>query len=326
MYTTLVNVAQYILLRSFSFCLLVLSLENALKVGRFLGRLAYRLAKKYRVRGYHHLDMVYQARRTPQEIKRLLIKVFEHFGMVLAEIVFFPRKITLQTYPNYVKVEGLHFFQEALSRGKGLIFMGAHLGNWELTGYLLGMFGYSLTSLARFMPNPLVDQYINYFREYRGQRIIDRAGALKEMMRVLKNNQGLGILADQDAREAGVFVEFMGRPASTIRAPALLKVRLGSPIIQFHCYRSYPNKFQYKFIIDPPLEITPSNEPESDIVKLTQSFTARIESVIREHPEQWLWLHRRWKTKSPGRPRNAAPTGARRGETPCSPSHFVRGA
>lgn len=295
----IIEIVQYLFIRIIASCFLVLSLDNALKGGRFLGHFIYVLGKKYRQRTYQHLNGAYQNKKSPQELKALSIKVFEHFGMMFAELVFLPRKIAKTTYHKYVSIQGLNYLDEALKQGRGAILFSAHFGNWELFGYLMGLLSYPLNSVARFMDNPLIDIYLNYFRKYRGQKVIYRENALRDMLKALKSNQFLGILADQDARDAGIFVDFFGQPSSAIRSPALLHMRLGAPLIPFYCYRHQPNKFQYTLLLGPPLEIKLTNDSTTDLVNITQSFTANIEKMVSQYPEQWLWLHRRWKTKPP---------------------------
>ena len=171
----------------------------------------------------------------------------------------------------------------------------AHLGNWELAGPILGMFKFPLSAVARFMPNESVDNLLNYSRKYHGEKVIYKDNALKDMMRVLKNNGALAIVCDQDARANGVFVDFMGIPSSTARSPALLHLKLGTPLLMLSCCRARRNKFYYTLSFERCLlpELTKDNE----VTQITQTFTADIEKMIRKYPEQWMWIHRRWKTR-----------------------------
>lgn len=227
-----------------------------------------------------------------RELKCVLKDTFRHFAMVLVEIISFPRKIRLHNYTNYIEVKGLEFIDEGLKNGKGVMLIAAHFGNWELAGPILGMFKYPLSAVARFLPNELVDKLLNYSRKYHGEKVIYKDNALKDMMRVLKNNGVLAIVSDQDARSAGIFVDFMGVKSSTTRSPALLHIRFGTPLIMLNCYRSRKDRFYYT------LSFEPCPKPvENDTEHITQALTYQIEKAIKEHPEQWMWFHRRWKTR-----------------------------
>lgn len=299
---------EYYLLRIITSFLLALPLDYSLKVARLLGETFYTFSIKFRKRGYQHLKMAYPSNKTPEEIRHILKGVFEHFAMILVEILSFPRKIRLYNYDKYLEIKGRELIDDGLKKGNGVILISAHFGNWELCGYMMSMMGYQLISVARFMPNPLIDSLLNYSRRYQGQKIIYKENALKDMMRTLKDNKILGMIVDQDARKSGIFVDFMGIKSSTIPSPALLHLRFNSPIILFTCCRSKANKFRYTLSFercsiplitsDKEVEQTRLRPSQSDFVgQVTQSYTYQIENAIHKHPEQWMWLHRRWKTK-----------------------------
>ncbi|MFH0887831.1 MAG: lysophospholipid acyltransferase family protein [Planctomycetota bacterium] len=285
---------EYYLLRIITSFLLALPLDYSLKVARLLGETFNAFSIKFRKRGYQHLKMAYPS-KTPDEIRHILKGVFEHFGMILVEILSFPRKIRLYNYDKYLEIKGIELIDEGLKKGNGVILISAHFGNWELCGYMMSMMGYQLISVARFMPNPLVDSLLNYSRRYQGQKIIYKENALKDMMKTLKDNKILGMIVDQDARSSGIFVDFMGMKSSTIPSPALLHLRFNSPIILFTCCRSKANKFCYTLSFERC--ILPEIKSETAVQQITQSYTSQIENAIHKHPEQWMWLHRRWKTK-----------------------------
>jgi KDO2-lipid IV(A) lauroyltransferase len=285
---------EYSLLRIITSFLLALPLDYSLRFARLLGKISYLFSKKFRKRGYQHLKMAYPS-KTSEEIRRILKGVFEHFGMILIEILSLPRKIRRYNYTKYVEVKGINLIDEGLKNGKGVIIISAHFGNWELAGYIMSMLGYQLNSVARFMPNPLVDSLLNYSRRYQGQKIIYNKNAIKDMMKALKNNKPLAMIVDQDARSGGIFVDFMGIKSSTIPSPALLHLRFNSPIILFTCYRSKTNRFYYTLSFEKC--VLPEMKSNKEVEQITQSYTYQIENAIHKRPEQWMWLHRRWKTK-----------------------------
>jgi len=288
------NIIEYSLLRAITTLLLSFPLDYSLILSRLVADVFYLFPSKFRKRGLRHLKMAYPG-KSADELGRILNGVFEHSAMMLVEVLSFPRKIRQYNYTKYVDVRGLELIDEALKGGKGVMFISAHFGNWELIGYTVSMLGHQINTVVRFMPNPAADALLNYSRRFQGQKIIYNDNAVRDMMRVLKNNRILALVCDQDARANGVFVDFMGLPSSTVRAPALLHLKLGTPLLMLYCYRTKPNKFYYTFSFERcglP-ELNPATAEE----QITQAFTADIERMIRKYPEQWMWIHRRWKTR-----------------------------
>jgi KDO2-lipid IV(A) lauroyltransferase len=288
------NLIEYCLLRAFTALLLSFPLDYSLPLARWLADVFYFFPSKFRRRGLQHLKMAYPD-KSAAELRRILKDVFEHFTMMLVEVLSFPRKIRRYNYTKYVEIKGLELIDQALKGGKGVMFISAHFGNWEMIGYAVSLLGYQINTVARFMPNQAADALLNYSRRFQGQRIIYNDNAVRDMMRALKNNRILALVCDQDARVNGVFVDFMGLPSSTVRSPALLHLKLGTPLLMLYCYRPKPNKFYYTFSFERcPL---PALNPATAEKQITQAFTADIEKMIRKYPEQWMWMHRRWKTR-----------------------------
>ena len=211
------------------------------------------------------------------------------------ETLLIPRMMSRGDLDRIVQLENFHLLDDALAKGKGAIVVLAHMGNWEVSGLAVSRKGYDLSSIARPIENPFLDAYVNRLRRSTGQEIIPKQRAVRSMAESLKSNKILAILADQNARKNGVFVPFFGRPASTVRSPALMALKYGAPIFAVNLFRSGRN--EYRVVMTPEIPIPKSGDREKVIEKITADVTARLEGFIREHPEQWMWLHARWKTK-----------------------------
>jgi KDO2-lipid IV(A) lauroyltransferase len=186
-------------------------------------------------------------------------------------------------------------FDPAEISGRGVIFVTAHMGSWEVLGALSALVGYPLWSLARPLDNPLLDRLVVRHREQHGQHILDRRGAILHAMRLLRAGEHVAFLVDQDARRRGVFVPFFGRPASTVASVARLSIATGAPVVFCYALRE-TDELRFKVYVDGPLWPDPGVPRDEEIVRITATFTRWIEQAVRKSPERWLWLHRRWKT------------------------------
>lgn len=212
-----------------------------------------------------------------------------------------------------VTYEGLEHVRRAYAEGRGVLLFTGHFGHWELTGMLQGYLGLPLALVARPLDNPRLERILAGLRSKSGNRIVHKRNAVREMLRALREHIGVALVIDQDAGADGVFVPFFGRPASTTPTLALLALRTGAPVIPSF---SVPCPGGYRVVYEPPLEIPQSGDRERDVLELTARCTAIVEAWVRRHPECWLWMHRRWKTRPPqgGAPEavpGAHATGAR---------------
>ena len=170
-----------------------------------------------------------------------------------------------------------------------------HLGNWEGAGAALKLYGVPINFLVGEQTNARVDDVINDLRRAHDIGIITRTLALKKVLLTLRNNEVVCLLADQDARKGGVVVEFLGRPASTVRGPAMFAIRANCPIIPFSIHREGK---KFRAIIEAPIWRDPSLDEEAAVVAMTQAYTSALERVVRQYPEEYFWQHRRWKSTS----------------------------
>ncbi len=239
-------------------------------------------------------ELVYGDSLDDAQRDRMVCAVYLHFCMMIMELLHIPRKIHRTNWRQYAELVGHVPVMDRLMSGEPVIMLTGHYGNWELAGYLFGLFGYPTYSVARTLDNPYLDRFLRSFRERTGQKLIPKSGGYDQIVEVLQSGRPLSMLADQDAGQRGMFVDFFGRPASTHKAIALLAIEHQAPVAVGVARRIGPG-FRYEIrcaqIIDPG-EFTGSAD---DARLLTQRYTSALEELIRQDPTQYLWLHRRWK-------------------------------
>ncbi|MBS1127771.1 MAG: Lipid biosynthesis lauroyl acyltransferase [Nitrospirae bacterium] len=261
----------------------------AVAAGGMLGSLSYHLLPRERKRALAHLALAFPDRGSSW-IKRTARKTFVHLGKALMETVAItPRRMTA-----VVNTQGLENIQTALDRRKGIVYFTGHIGNWELmAGAVARSFPVSVVA-APLEPEP-VNEMIVRLRNRMGVKTIlrNRPGAAKELIRIFRENRILGILIDQDTDVEGAFVDFMGRPAWTPTAAAQMAIKFGAPVLFGYIQRTDDDR--HTITIEGPLDLARTGNDEEDIRTNTAMFTKKIEEVIRRTPEQWVWMHRRWR-------------------------------
>lgn len=278
----------------------------ALALGRALGRLVADVDRRHVQIAAENLRQAFPHWEEERRL-RTARAVYAHFGQTLVDILWMagqPRERLLAL----VVEEGRENVERAHAGGRGAVYITAHFGNWEFYGVAWGWMGTPIGVVARPLDNPALDARLNAFRRRSGNTVIFKRRALQDVLRLLRGGGGVAILVDQNVQEQdGIFVEFFGRPAATTTVAAALAVKTGCAVLPVHC-ESLPDG-RYRFVYGPELEWTPSGNRQEDIAGLTQAMTSVIEAWVRERPEQWLWMHRRWKTqpRSPEARESAAP-------------------
>ncbi len=187
---------------------------------------------------------------------------------------------------------------KARNKEMGVVFVSCHLGNWELLPIGLRRIGITGYAVAQPRPNPRVDRYLTRLRELFGQRILDNKGSFRNLVRLLRAGKNIGLIVDQNDRMSSLLVDFFGRQATANRGPALLARRVGCPIVPFFI-RRVPGVNRHVMSIRDPIQAIKTRDAEADIRQMTQAYTRVFEEMIRKTPEQWLWLHRHWRTRPP---------------------------
>jgi KDO2-lipid IV(A) lauroyltransferase len=224
---------------------------------------------------------------------RVIDGVFRSIARVLVSFARFPR-LTKENIREWIRYEGYEHFESALKQGKGVLFATAHLGNWELSAFAHALMSGPMHVVVRPLDNARVDAMVEARRAGSGNHIIGKKEFARSILRALRDNEAVGILVDQNAGlEDGVFVDFFGMPASTGAAFAKIAARSGAAVIPgFALWSEAEQKHILRFY--PPVPVT------GNITCDTQTLHAQLEGVIRQYPDQWLWIHRRWKTRPPG--------------------------
>jgi KDO2-lipid IV(A) lauroyltransferase len=256
--------------------------------------LFYHAVAKHRLIALHNLRCAFPE-KDMEELIRIAKGVYRNLAITAAEFFSMP-SITRENVHEWVDLEGLEHFEAGIAQGKGLLTIIAHFGNWELMPVTGPLFLKSSYIVYRPLDSPVLDNIVEHVRTINGNVMVPKGGSGKRIMTLLKENQCIGILSDQNvsARE-GVFVDFFGRPACTGAGLAVLALRSGAPVLPMFMARQKSGK--YKFILKPLVEISRTGDYEADLLENTQRFTKVVEEVVREYPDQWFWIHQRWKTK-----------------------------
>jgi KDO2-lipid IV(A) lauroyltransferase len=290
---------EYSLARSLLFFFGALPLSIAIPIGQILACLGQWFPKLRRT-GERNLRLAFPE-LSETERRKLLRACFENLGRLLAVFSRFP-KANPERLQRVIDCEGLEHLQAARKNGRGVILFTGHVGAWELSSFALSLFGYPLSFLVRPIDNPKIEALVERARTRLGNRTIDKRSAAREMLQLLKAGGTLGILVDLNTQEReGIFVDFFGVPASTTFMVAKLALRTNGTVLPvFAPWDNDRRRFILK--IDEPLVIDRTGDEQEDVRCLTQSITGVVEKYVRRYPDQWLWIHRRWKTRPPGEP------------------------
>jgi KDO2-lipid IV(A) lauroyltransferase len=260
-------------------------------VGRRLGDLAWAGLPRRRAVTLENLTSALGTEHATPELRRLCRLCFEHLGMNVVEacvFLFRPPGVLL----SRVDLRGVEHLRAAGSQGKGVLFLTAHYGNWELLGASHVLTGFPLSVVVRPLDDPVLGRVVARLRERAGVEQIAKRRGLREVLEALRRGRTVGVLLDQNASRAeGVFVPFFGLPASTSKALALISLRSGAPVVPAFIRRQRDGRHRVE--IEPALPVP----PDGDVVAYTATFTLAIEAAARRAPEQWFWMHRRWKTR-----------------------------
>jgi KDO2-lipid IV(A) lauroyltransferase len=276
----------------FSFRLIPLGVRR--EIFKALFRLFYHASVKQRIIALHNLRSAYPE-KSLDEIEAIAKGVYRHMGIVMAELFEMPY-ITRETLREWADVEGLENLEKAFAQGKGVLSIVAHFGNWELMTAAVPLMARPMQIIYRPLDSPVMDNLLGWSRTKHGNSLIPKGGSGKRIIRLLRENNAIGILSDQNVdKNEGAFVDFFGRPACTSVGTAVLAMQSGAPVLPAFMPRMPDGR--YKLIILPAVEITSTDNYESDLIVNTQRFTKIVEDMVRRYPDQWFWIHQRWKTK-----------------------------
>jgi Kdo2-lipid IVA lauroyltransferase/acyltransferase len=263
-----------------------------------ISQLVYLFHVRLRRVGMRNLQMAFPE-KSEKERKRILRAEFTSLGRQLAELCQFPR-YTPENVDDVVVYEQLENYERAYARGKGVLFLTAHFGGWELSAFAHSLHGHRVNIVMRPMDNPYLDGMLQSYRTMHGNKVVPKDDFVRGLLAAMKAGETVGILMDTNMTPPqGVFVDFFGIPACTASGLARIALRTDAAVVPgFTIWDESLRKYRLRF--DPALELERTGDLEADIVTNTQQFTKVIEDYVRKYPEQWLWVHRRWKTRPPG--------------------------
>jgi KDO2-lipid IV(A) lauroyltransferase len=260
-----------------------------------LGRLFYLLDDRHRRIARRNLALAFPE-KDPREREQIVRLAFRHLGRVAAEVFFIPR-LGERNVQRHVFFEGMENFRRAQEKGRGVIFLTAHFGNWEWMAAAFPLFSqHPCHVVFRPLDSPFLDRMVERVRTSTGNGTIPKQKAMGQILRLLKEGKTVGILLDQNmAWQEGVFVDFFGELACTNTGVALLALKTGAAVLPVFNIREEDGR--YRAVIEPEVPLIRTGDKKSDVLQNTQLFTRIIEGYIRNHPNQWLWVHQRWKTR-----------------------------
>jgi KDO2-lipid IV(A) lauroyltransferase len=230
------------------------------------------------------------------ELRTIAAECYRHLGKCMTDFFRMPA-MTPDDIRRVTHFEGREHIDAALAKGQGAILLTGHLGNWELVGVRIAVEGYPLNVIAREQRDHKITDYVRRTRERMGMRVLHRDVAVRESLRALRRTELVGILMDQNAGDAGVFVDFFGHLASTAPGVAAFALRTGATVLPTFGWRN--SDTTHTVCIGPPAPLVRTGDLRHDILVNTARHTKIIEEAIRDHPAQWFWLHKRWKARPP---------------------------
>ena len=266
--------------------------------GIALGLIIYRVHRRLRDVGMRNLSLAFPG-MSEGERQRILRGEYVSLGRQLAEFCLFPR-YTRENVSKIVVYDGLENYEKAFARGKGVLFLTGHLGAWEISAFAHSLNGHPLSIVMRPLDNPYIDRLVHRYRTMHGNKTVSKDDFVRGLLAAMRAGESVGILMDTNMTPPqGVFVNFFGIPAYTASGLARIALRTDAAVIPgFTVWEEKLGKYVLRF--DPALELIRTGNDEADIVANTAMFTSVIEDHIRRYPDQWLWLHRRWKTRPEG--------------------------
>lgn len=270
-----------------------------LAAGRGLGTFVWAVVRFRREVVLDNLRHAFGGEMSEPEIKALARSFYRNLGMTLMEFLSFP-SLKKDDFCELVDVRGMEHFTGIVDQGGGALLVSGHFGNWELMGARVAAEGQPVSFIVKEQTNARVDRMQNDIRHRAGIGTIRSGGtSIREMIRALRRRELIGLVGDQDAGPEGYFTNFLGRPASVFRGTAYFAWKLKVPIVTGFIFRQPDGRHVVE--VDPPFAPEPDWDEETAVARLTEIHVSRLEAAIRKAPDQYFWLHRRWKTRPPGK-------------------------
>ena len=288
---------NYILYKLGQFIALHFPLKIAYKLASFFSDLHYLVADKDRIAVRENLKVIFPE-KSESEIRKIRLMMFRNFAKYLVDFFRFS-KLDIEYIRKNIRLENLHYLDEALAKGKGVVILTAHIGNWELGGVVVALLGYPFWVVALPHKYKSVNDFFNFQRELKGVKVIPLGRAVRQCLNVLKDNGVIALAGDRDFTEKGVVLDFFGKPTFLPEGPAAFSLKTGSSIVPGFMLRDQDDKFTLR--MEKPIELNPSyievfyNSNKNERLKeIITQYNVIIEDYIRKYPEQWYMFRRFW--------------------------------
>jgi KDO2-lipid IV(A) lauroyltransferase len=270
------------------------------ELGALVGAVAYASLGRLRAAGERNLELAYPELDLAAR-KSILRRLYRNLGWQLAEFCQMSR-YSRENSTAFLRCEGLEHYLQARKAGRGVLVVTGHLGAWELSSFYHSMMGYPMSMVIRRLDNARLDSYVNRIRCLHGNRVLHKDDFARGLLGAMRKGETVGILMDTNMTPPqGVFVDYFGRPACTASGLARVAAKTGAAVLPgFMLWEDAEQRYVLRF--GAQLQLQDSGDDEADIVANTQLCTSAIEDWVRRYPDQWLWVHRRWKTRPAGEP------------------------
>jgi KDO2-lipid IV(A) lauroyltransferase len=290
----------YLVFRALTLIFHLFPINANLRTARFFGWLWFRTLRRHRERAMEHLRHAYGDSLSEQELERIALRSCQQMAMMAMELMATPRLITPWTWSKYIRVgpdvtEAIRYLLEGKT---GVILVTGHYGNWELVGYAMACVGLDIAAVMRPLDNPYLNDYTVRTRAAGGLKLIYKKGMTEIAEEILQKGGSVGFIADQNAGHKGLFVDFFGRKASTYKSIGLLAREYNVPIM-IGCARRTSHKLQYEVEVTRIIYPHEWQGKDNEVLWITEEYTKAIEQFVRKDPTQYLWVHRRWKSRPP---------------------------
>ena len=288
---SLIDSIGYWVVKIIAWFIRLLPLSSALFLGRCAGLVIYYCHKRREV-AYINLKHSLSDDYSPSQIREIVKRNYMHAAMMAVELFRFPT-VSKKFVDKNIEIKGYDNIENALKKNKGVIFLTAHFGNWELLGIVSSLIGLPIKALAREQKHSKLNDLLNEFRSAHGNEIIGKGFALREIVQALRNNEIVGMVSDQSGGPDGIYLELFGRETTT--PTGVINIAQRTECVVLPCFMVRKKKGKHFVSIHPPIEIQNSDDKESDMRDGLSEYLKILEGYIREYPEQWLWGHKRWK-------------------------------
>ncbi|MCB9849405.1 MAG: lysophospholipid acyltransferase family protein [Phycisphaerales bacterium] len=289
----------YALARALIALLRIFPVNWNLVTARVVARIWWYVLPRHRKRATAHIRMALGSEMSDVEVERMALRSLEGLAMLAMDFIFLPHLVTAATWGRYVRLNNMSAALRVMLDGKGALLLTPHFGNWELAGYLLALFGFDVAAIMRPLDNVYLNRYVVSVRRRTGLSLIDKKGATESAEQILRDGGALGFIADQNAGSKGMFVDFFGIKASTYKSIGLLAMSHNVPIIVGYAVR-LGNRFEFEVGVERVIHPHEWADRDDPLRWITQEYSHAMEASIRRAPEQYLWIHRRWKSRPKG--------------------------